>query len=164
MLYKTHVVSSFIGGEIILASASLLIPLTEQDISLFIFSLLLGSIFPDIDHANSRVSRGFPILKYIIGKLSEHRGFTHSVYGVLLFSIPVLLIGIYPLVGFIFGYIFHIIGDMVTFSGITFYKKRIKLKFMGSFLVGSVDEKHIYLYFLYGQILVSILFLIAITK
>lgn len=164
MLYKTHIVSSFIGGEIILASASMLIPLNNQDIFLFIFSLFMGSIFPDIDHANSRVSRGFPILKRVINKLSEHRGFTHSIYGVLLFSIPVLLSGIYPLLGFIFGYLFHILGDMVTYSGITFFKKRIKLKFMGSFLVGSIEEKYIYVYFLSGQIFISILLLAAITK
>jgi len=50
----------------------------------------------------------------ILGKLSSHRGFTHSLLGIVAYTVPV-----YMLVGslyswFLIGYVAHILADMLT--------------------------------------------------
>lgn len=85
-------------------------------------------------------SSGFKILRLlgltlILVGLSRHRGFTHSLLGLVLFS-GIVYIGTsnYNLyvafVGFVIGYVSHLVLDLVTVQGIELlypYKKNIRI-------------------------------------
>lgn len=54
----------------------------------------------------------------ILGKLSPHRMFTHKWFGTMLFCYSVYLMGnMYFTIGFITGYILHIVADTMTKNG-----------------------------------------------
>ncbi|MBU5316222.1 metal-dependent hydrolase [Clostridium bornimense] len=54
----------------------------------------------------------------ILGKLSPHRMFTHKWFGTMLFCYSVYLMGnIYFTIGFVTGYILHIVADTMTKNG-----------------------------------------------
>ena len=59
---------------------------------------MLGLLFPDIDNKHSLISK---ILIFPFHKLTKHRGFTHSLPGMMLFSIP-LYIFIFDIGWFLF--------------------------------------------------------------
>lgn len=81
---------------------------------------LLGNIWPDIDHTQSRVHRylGFPRL---YGRRFTHWGRCHSILGAVLFAIPVLALelaawwftGWCPIswLAFVAGQIVHMLVD-----------------------------------------------------
>lgn len=75
--------------------------------------ITLGSLFPDIDHPKSILG------KYnVMASLMKHRGFMHTIPAILLLYIP--FISVNPIIYFYFawGYIFHLIGDSLTKTGI----------------------------------------------
>ena len=58
------------------------------------------------------------IILIILGKLSPHRMFTHKWFGTMLFFYTIYNIGnIYLTLGFIMGYILHIVGDRFSANG-----------------------------------------------
>lgn len=92
-----------------------------------IVSTIAGSLLPDIDIKNSKVSHKHKFLSFFIRLFIEHRG-THSVIFMALLSIPLFLLtmilpsGIRPYgitFGFeiLLGYASHIILDMLTPKG-----------------------------------------------
>lgn len=48
----------------------------------FIFFVVAFSLLPDIDHPKSEISKFFPF----VGKIFKHRGFTHSILGVIIIT------------------------------------------------------------------------------
>ncbi len=84
----------------------------------FIYGMILalfGSIFPDIDHPRSFISRGYwSVLSAVIRKTTGHRGWTHSLFGAGLFTGIFLIIlwffkaNLFLVFGFFLGYIFLI--------------------------------------------------------
>lgn len=133
MLYKTHIAGGLVLGYISFTR----VPMLKADISqskvliIIISGLILGSLFPDIDHKNSYLSRKIRPLSYITSKIFKHREFTHSIAGV--FSISYIL---YLILGktnmepiylgifnnaFTIGMISHIILDMMTVSGVALF-------------------------------------------
>jgi len=90
-------------------------------------ALCLGSLFPDIDEPHSWIgsrTRGFSDL---INKLFGHRGLTHSVFGLLVvFLTMLLLVSIinFPsliAVYFLLGYVLHLVEDSFSKSGIKWF-------------------------------------------
>jgi inner membrane protein len=89
-------------------------------ISFFIFNfklnfiaLAVGSLFPDTDTRKSLLGRLIPL--WILFK---HRGFTHRLYGLLLFTgIAVYLFGCNAGYSFCIGYFIHLIMDSFTKKG-----------------------------------------------
>lgn len=64
-----------------------------------------------------------------LGKLSPHRGFTHKVLGTSLFIIvSFLTFGKIFSIGFIIGYISHILADKTTPEGLKFFELRFPLQ------------------------------------
>lgn len=87
---------------------------------------LIGSVFPDCDHRNAPMGRLFPAWL-----LFNHRGFTHTIWGLVIFSLP---IGIFyswkwALI-FACGYFLHLMMDTGTPMGIKWFTghKRKKKK------------------------------------
>jgi len=100
---------------------------SSMGMALFIFLVLFGSLFPDIDEPNSYIGRRFWFMSWPIKLLShlfpflKHRGITH------LFLVPVSL-GIAAfygeniwLGGFAIGWLLHTLGDLITVGGIRGY-------------------------------------------
>ncbi len=118
----------------------------------FLLVAILGSIFPDIDEPNSYIGRRFYIISKIFKKIFGHRGFTHSLFGLVVFVLLFYLFIffffsnfiIYPYFIILFfgiGYLSHLIGDFITSNGIPllypFYNKRFSLSL---FSTGSAGE------------------------
>jgi len=92
-----------------------------------IASTIAGSLLPDIDIKNSKVSHKHKFLSFFIRLFIEHRG-THSIIFMALLSIPLFLLtmilpseirpyGILFGFGILLGYASHIILDMLTPKG-----------------------------------------------
>lgn len=83
--------------------------------------VVLGSLLPDIDEPESYIGKRTLFLSDGIEKLFGHRGASHFlIVPFLLLTIAIFTKGFLSLVlfGLAFGYFFHIIGDMLTLSGI----------------------------------------------
>lgn len=63
-----------------------------------------------------------------LGKLSPHRQFTHKWFGTMLFSITAIIcFNKFIAVGFIVGYISHILADKLTPAGVKFLDFKLPL-------------------------------------
>ena len=122
-------------------------PLSGADLGIFYGAVALGSLLPDIDEPNSLLGKKTLGVSNLIQSIFGHRGFTHSLCFVLLLGILLLLLGTLdknlwneiPFVaefakafggiiqaqnveifgiGLLLGCIFHLIGDMMTLSGV----------------------------------------------
>ena len=110
MLFRSH----FILG----AASTLVISSSFEEMILMMPIGALASMFPDLDHAGSKISKATWPFSLIISKSFSHRGFTHSflfasiVSGsfCLLFSRTIYL----PIAT---GILSHIFSDMLTARG-----------------------------------------------
>lgn len=178
MLYKTHISSSLVGAEIIvIGSIYSGFQISNAEILIFILFFLIGSLFPDIDEPNSKISKILPnFISYIINVTFGHRGFTHNILGIVVVAGSISYSFIYfnfkyslsMSIGFFLGYIFHIFGDLVTYLGIKsfwiFNNYYSKIGIMNNFLVGSIHEYRLYLYFNIFHILFFLCILILDNK
>jgi len=133
MIAKTHVLAGLLAGGILLTEAS---GFRVDNEALFLVSVAVGSLLPDIDHPQSVIARFIPIIGIPIGRLVSHRGFFHSWFGM---TVVFTLLGMalpgfkdsYTLVngvdvwgiavlwhGLLLGYFLHIVCDMLTVSGV----------------------------------------------
>ena len=102
--------------------------LANPDLIKFYLAVIIGSLLPDIDHANSKMGRKLPIINRLLKLFGiKHRGLTHSIVGVILI---ILLahqihtsgwIGQAILWGVVIGYISHLIADMMNPQGIPLF-------------------------------------------
>lgn len=88
MLYKTHIAGGLALGYILFNKVPMLnVDITESKTLIIITSgLVLGSLFPDIDHKNSYLSRKLKPVSFITSKVFKHREFTHSIVGTISIS------------------------------------------------------------------------------
>lgn len=122
-------------------------PLSGADLGIFYGAVMLGSLLPDIDEPNSLLGKKTLGISNFIKSICGHRGFTHSLCFIALLGILLSLLSLLdakvwneiPLVadftkvfgstiesqsievfciGLLFGCVFHLIGDMMTLSGV----------------------------------------------
>lgn len=87
-----------------------------------LFFILFGSLFPDIDSPNSLLGRWvFPL-----AVVTKHRGFMHSLLGMVVFSLPIILFSFIHGLVFAVSYLSHLICDSTTKSGVKFLYPFIK--------------------------------------
>lgn len=121
MEWRTHLITGLAAGYMIAG------PDTNALLAAGVAALL-----PDIDHPNSYVGRKIPIIPGLIKITMGHRGPLHSLPAALLVSLVVTVAG-GPLLGIAagVGYLAHILGDMLTPSGVPLLwpaiRKNIKL-------------------------------------
>lgn len=160
MRYQTHIVTSVAAGVAMVH----LTPL-ESSIGLFV-GIVAGSLLPDIDEPGSYVGRRTSVgvlnarigLSSVIKSIFGHRGFTHSLLAALIVFMPYLLLAWNPslignemiatnivsplLLGLGLGYLFHILGDMFSKSGVPlfmpFTDNKIKIPL---YVTGKMSEK-----------------------
>ena len=109
-----------VKGHVLLALAP--VAIIKPDLfnnPLFIFFITLGAVFPDLDEPNSFIGRKLFFISYPLRWLGlKHRTITHSfIFPVAAVSIAMFLYNI-PLLLFLYGYCMHLIGDMLTITGI----------------------------------------------
>lgn len=101
-------------------------------IGLAILGGSIGGLLPDIDHPTSKVGLKVPPISKTINALFGHRGFTHTLLALLLFTYFLIFIGcLFPIsirgylmplfMGMSIGYGSHLLLDMLTISGIPLF-------------------------------------------
>lgn len=123
-----------IAGIIIVATLGLVL---KEKYSINIFKYIIQ---------NKELQKLIPILSIlsiviVIGVMSKHRSFTHSILGVIAFTMPMYIIVGDLAKWFAIGYIAHILADMLNKKGVKLlypYKKGISLKLCKS--DGIVDK------------------------
>ena len=135
MRYYTHLAFGFLAALLITPF------LTINNIILFFFITLLGSLLPDIDHPNSKISNKIPILPKILSIFIKHRGIFHTIFlAILIPGLVWLFIGhIYGIALFI-GYTSHLIIDGFTKQGVNFLHPIAKLHISGFIETGTYAE------------------------
>lgn len=118
-----------------------------------VFYSILGGISIYLYSQNKNIALMFLGLFSFALAISNHRSFTHSVLGLIAFTIIVKLISIqyaspYIQDGFIIGYTSHIIADLFTPKGIRlFYPIKKNIAFPISIKNNSFMEKLIFTLF-----------------
>lgn len=122
--------------------------------------LCIGAIFPDVDLWNSTINKRFKLTR-VFALFTEHRGFFHSLFGILLFLIIGVVITYFTKISinytmfFCLGYFLHLATDSMTPMGVKWFwlSKRGHVK--GIIKTGSLLEN---LFFLIVFILTIYLF------
>lgn len=83
---------------------------------LFYPALMLGALYPDIDHPGSFLGRRFDFMSKPINEFYGHRTITHSLFLMtIIFLIAILIWGVHPvLAGFTVGFMSHVLGDLTN--------------------------------------------------
>lgn len=134
MLGKTHQ----IGGAcsvIVLGSFLFPPPLSPAMLlygGVMVAGSTLGSLLPDIDHTQSKISQKAKITSHVVSRMMGHRGWTHTllVFGlvtaILFFIVSQIetaqLLLYYAALGVSVGYLSHLLLDALTVSGIPAFK------------------------------------------
>lgn len=107
---------------------------------ILLFFALLGAIFPDIDEPNSYIGRRTYIISKLFKFVFGHRGFTHSLAGMIFFTVILgVITSVYfnlpysvPLF-FGLGYLSHLLGDLLTSHGIPLFSPFMSRRYSLSF-------------------------------
>jgi inner membrane protein len=135
MNYKTHLAFALLLSYFVF-------PYIHTSNKYIFFSfVLIGALLPDIDFANSKISRNFKITSFFIEKVFKHRGLFHSLFSATLLSatIYILINNSYGLAFFI-GYFSHLISDGFTKTGVNFLHPITNLRLSGFIETGSFIE------------------------
>lgn len=152
MQYRTHLATSL----------AVAVPIMAQTGTLGIGNIVavgIGSLFPDIDEPHSWIGCRTRGLSDIINMIFGHRGLTHSLMGLIItFMTIVLLSTLTPfpaLLGlyFLAGYTLHLIEDSFSKSGIKWLLPLSNHKFQSGMNV---------FYYSTGSLIENIILLISI--
>lgn len=155
MMFRTHVLFA-------LFFYLLFIKLFSFDLNaIFAFVLCFGSILPDIDSPSSFVNSRFLLgIGKAVASFSEHRGFFHSIFGILPFLIIGFLLALWLKFSVIYilalsiGYMLHLAADSFNVSGIKWLWKSGHIK--GIIRTGSIFEQVFFIILILGTIYVII--------
>ncbi|APC50357.1 hypothetical protein BME96_18925 (plasmid) [Virgibacillus halodenitrificans] len=120
MQFRTHLVTTLALSLPIMSATDTLTVGT-------VAALSLGALFPDIDEPHSWIGVRTRGVSDIIKGLFGHRGITHSIAGLfLIFLTMILLVNIidFPIAiaaYFVLGYFLHLIEDSFSKSGIKWF-------------------------------------------
>ncbi|MGG4263753.1 metal-dependent hydrolase [Peribacillus simplex] len=157
MQYRTHLATSLVVTLPIMAA-------TDTLAIGSIAAVALGAVFPDIDEPHSWIGCRTRGISDVLNKVFGHRGITHSLVGILVvFLTIVLMIGLTDfkaILGlyFILGYILHIVEDSFSKSGVKWLTPLSDQSFQSGmgvvwYRTGSIVENFIFL----GSVLILIL-------
>lgn len=148
-MFRTHILFALFFYLLFIKIFSLNVSLV------FAAILCFGSILPDIDSPSSYVNA-----KYLFGigktisAFSKHRGFWHSIFGMLIFLAISFAAVCFLKAPFVFvfalpiGYMLHLAADSFNISGIKWFWKRGRIS--GPIRTGSVFEQLFFIILLLG--------------
>lgn len=143
MHYYTHMSTSIVAAVVVTNY-------TELTLSAgMLVGVAIGSLLPDIDEPKSKIGRKAPGVSHVTKLVFGHRGFTHTLLATLLVgwllfyftsSVPSSI-----LQGLTMGYLFHIIGDSFSKSGVPLLMPFTKKRFgVPLYTTGGIIEKGIF--------------------
>lgn len=107
---------------------------------IFYASVFLGILFPDIDNASSKLGRKVKPIAWILQHTVGHRGIFHSLILGLAISYAFFAINISLAIGFLIGYVSHLVLDSLTPAGIMWLFPLSVIKAKGKIRTGSFLE------------------------
>ncbi|MFQ6134378.1 MAG: metal-dependent hydrolase [Nitrososphaerales archaeon] len=152
-LYKWAILGSLMGWTHRVFATTIYLSVGRlglySEFDLPFFALLLGSIFPDIDHPRGMISslNLFKDFSGVLQKATVHRGFIHSLLAAILFfglGIGLILFlgfEIYVAIGFFFGYLSRLATDSLNPTGIKWLRPFHSRKLSWRISTGSRNEK-----------------------
>ncbi len=148
MLMRTHLAISLFAGLLVLGAIN--------DKIVFTAVLLIATLLPDIDNAESYISHKLGAIKNLFSFLSRHRGFFHSLTCCIAVTFTLALFLPRIALPFFMGYSMHILSDSFTIEGISAFWPH-KRQVRGRIRVGGIAEKVVLAMFL----LADLLFIVA---
>lgn len=140
MMWKTHLLFAVFVGLFFIS-------FFEVSYALFFSLLLIGALAPDIDCSDSKFGRKLKPFSSFIEFFIGHRGVFHSFVAlVVIFGVLYVFFGLNVAMPFVLGYFSHIVADMLTAEGVSFFWP-LKGRINGFMHTGSFLEK-IFLVFL----------------
>lgn len=148
MRYQTHVATTL--------AASLPIMVATDTLSIgAILVVTTAAIFPDIDHEESYIGSRMRGISDFFRLVFKHRGVIHSLLGLVIFSLSFfMIVNTFSLpsnwtVWFAVGYLFHLLEDSFSKSGVKWLQplssQSIQLGFgVVYYKTGSLFDKFIY--------------------
>lgn len=159
MNYKTHLAGGILAGVSTVMPVSEVLQTGMNPIgtvgAIYIVSSIAGSLFPDLDHKGSYLSKRMKITSMVMSNMFSHRGVTHSpillslgtfaFYFLSMLLCPGDINGIIA-GGFLAGAISHVLLDWLTKGGVPillpFTKSKYSLLKMKS---GRFGEKMVFI-------------------
>lgn len=144
MIGKSHAVFGM-GSYLLVGATVLNLEYPALEWLIYIPLALIGSLFPDLDHHNSRIKRNL-LVKIISFPLTlfGHRTWSHSLLiMVAIASLYFFIPDVYQLglIAFFTGYASHVIGDWMTPNGVPlFWPIKIRFRSPLNFRTGSWIE------------------------
>lgn len=118
----------------------------------FFIIVMLGSILPDIDSKESKISQAAGPFSFF-GRIFKHRGMLHSLlFGLILFFIMSYFWNDYYATALFIGFFAHLTGDMITPQGIKLFYPFLKFRIRGPIRTGGIGEWIIVLFVILGII------------
>ena len=138
-MYYTHLAFGFLVSLLAIKLFNI-----DNEI-LFVFIVLLFSIFPDIDERKSKIGKKYKLISGIINFLFGHRGFFHSIYVPLILYFIFYNINNEIGIAVLAGYFSHLFMDALTKNGIRPLYPIISKKINGPIKTNSLFEKILFL-------------------
>ncbi|MBR9676968.1 metal-dependent hydrolase [Candidatus Woesearchaeota archaeon] len=117
----THLLIGYVFGLLFLKIYN------AQNPAVFIIFVGLAALMPDIDNSKSTVGNKIKI----IGWLFKHRGFFHTLWAALMFSVLAYAFSKEIAIAVLVGYTSHLLSDSLTPMGVRplwpISKKKLKL-------------------------------------
>lgn len=131
MNYKTHLNGGIVAGLYVVCKMQ---DLTLVSTGLFLSTVAIGSLLPDIDHKNSYIGSKTKGLSKAINKLAGHRKLFHApLLYLLLYSLGLGIckenIDFMVVNGLFLGILSHLILDSFTIGGLPWFYPFSKQKF-----------------------------------
>jgi inner membrane protein len=139
MLWKTHLAFGILAGILGLNYY------TPNNHYIFFTIILIASILPDIDHTRSKISSKIPIIPSLLQFLTKHRGIFHSLPFAVFLAIVINYYNRESAIGFLIGYLSHLLADSLTISGINFLHPFSQLRLKGFIKTGGLLEVFLFL-------------------
>ncbi len=125
----------------------------------FLLIVVLVGVLPDIDHPKSFIGKRLRGLSDFISFIFGHRGFFHSIFIVLIVVIFLSYFGLSEYsFAFSLGYLSHLVGDMMTRSGVAFLYPFSEFKIKGIVKVDGFLEEVLF----FGLIFLDVFLILRI--
>ena len=144
MRAKTHLAFGFFSGLVLMNFINI-----GNKYLLFVF-LLLGTLLPDIDTPNSKISRKIPVIPRILSLFAKHRGIFHSVFLALGFAAIVWIFNETYGLALFAGYLSHLLIDGFTKQGVNLLHPISQLRIAGPIQTGKIWELVLFVVIIVG--------------
>ncbi|MFW6449485.1 MAG: metal-dependent hydrolase [Nanoarchaeota archaeon] len=149
MLFRTHLAFSFLVFFLLWEFLEV-----EAEKWLFALVFMISAVIVDIDSSKSVIGRLFKPVGWIFG----HRFWLHSVFAALLISLLVGLVDANYSYAVFFGYLSHLVLDMLNHQGIAPFYPASAYRIKGPFKSDGLTEKIIFVACFLGIIFLGPLF------